>query len=259
MLRLALVSVVFFAACSPSTPDAAGVDASSGTTGSGSGNGGSGKGGSGSGSGGGGIPATITISGQAIVQGQSSSSPQAGVAIAVYATGNDSTALATATTDSSGNYSLQLPTHGQPVDGYIKATMSGLVDTYVYPPAPMSADSSNATASMVSTDDYSGLVGIEGADSSNGMIILDVLDASLAPVSGAKVSSNPASGKSAYMNSSGQPFSSSSTYTDGLAFLFDVPTSGAVTVSASKSGMTFASHAVTARGGALTTTVVVAQ
>jgi hypothetical protein len=207
----------------------------------------------------GGIPDTITISGQAIVQDQTTETPQSGVAIAVYANGDDTTALATATTDGSGNYSVTLTTNGQAIDGYIKATKSGLVDTYVYPPAPMASDSSTAAASMISTSNYSELVGIEGASTSKGMIILDVLDSTLSPVQGVTVASTPASGKTYYMNSSDEPFSTSSTYSDGLAFLFDVSTSGTVMVGATKSGMTFGSHAVTARGNALTTTVVIAQ
>ena len=86
-----------------------------------------------------------------------------------------------------------------------------------------------------------------------------MLDGTLNPVSGATVATSPASGKSFYMNSSDEPFSTSSTYTDGLAFLFNVPITGAVSVAATKSGSTFTTHAVTARAGTLTTTVVIAQ
>jgi len=207
----------------------------------------------------GGVPDTITIAGQAITQDQTTATPQPNVSIGIYANGNDATPLATATTDAQGNYSMSVPTHGQAIDGYIKATGTGLVDTYVYPPTPMSTDTSTATASMISTDNYNSLTGIENASTSKGLIILDVLDASLQPVSGAKVSTSPSSGSTAYMNSSGEPFSSSSTYTDGLAFVFNVPTSGTVMVSASKSGATFTSHAVTARAGKLTTTLVIEQ
>jgi len=260
-MTIRLVLAFALVACSGSNPTGTGVessDAGNGNTGGG-GTTPPGGGGSGSSTTGGGIPDTITISGQAIVQDQTTETPQSGVAIGVYATGDDSTALATATTDGSGNYSVTLTTNGAAIDGYIKATKSGLVDTYVYPPAPMQSDSSTAVASMISTSNYSELVGIEGASSNDGMIILDVLDASLAPISGATVATSPSSGKAFYMNSSDEPFSTSSTYTDGLAFLFNVPTSGAVTLDATKSGSTFTSHAVTARAGKLTTTVVIAQ
>jgi hypothetical protein len=54
---------------------------------------------------GGGVPDSITIAGQAIVQDQTTATPQSDVAIGIYATGNDTTPLATAMTDASGNYS----------------------------------------------------------------------------------------------------------------------------------------------------------
>jgi hypothetical protein len=257
--RLVLALVVV--GCSGQAPTGTGgtesPDAGSVNTGGGGSN--TGGGGTGSNPSSGGIPDTITISGQAIVQDQTTETPQSGVAISVYATGDDTTALATATTDGSGNYSVTLTTNGQAIDGYIKATKSGLMDTYVYPPAPMQSDSSTATASMISSSNYSELVGIEGGSTSKGMIILDVLDSTLSPVSGVTVTTSPASGKTYYMNSSDEPFSTSSTYTDGLAFMFNVPTTGTVTLAASKSGMTFTTHAVTAPANALTTTVVIAE
>ena len=216
--------------------------------------------GSGSDGSGSSFPAMITISGSAIQQTQTNEVPEPGVAIAAYASSAETTALGTTTTDGSGNYSLTLPTHGAPIDGFLKGSKSGLVDTYVYPPVPMAMDATNAVVSVITTGNYSGLLSIESASSSNGMIILVVLDATGAnPIQGATVSTSPASGKVRYMDGSMQPFGTSSTNTDGLAFLFDVPPGSSVMVSASKSGMTFKSHALKARAGALPTTIVQAQ
>jgi hypothetical protein len=205
------------------------------------------------------VPAMITISGQALQQDQSGETPVAGVAISAFASSNESAPLASTTTDASGNYTLMIATQGQPIDGYIKATMSGLVDTYVYPPVPMAKDQTNAVASMITTSNYNALVGFEGASASNGMIILVVLDSSAAnTIMGATVATSPTSGKVRYMDGNMQPFATASTNTDGLAFLFDVPP-GSVSVSANKSGMSFASHGIKARAGALTTTIVQAH
>lgn len=216
--------------------------------------------GPGSGSDGSSFPATITISGSAIQQTQSGETPEPGVTINAFLSSNDSSPIATATTDGSGNYSMTLTTHGAAIDGYFKATKSGLVDTYVYPPVPMAKDESNAVASVITTANYNGLQGIEGTSASNGMIILVVLDSSATnPISGATVQTTPAAGTVRYMDSSMQPFGTTATNTDGLAFLFDVPPSGTVSVAASKSGMTFMSHSLKARAGALTTTIVQAQ
>jgi hypothetical protein len=259
MTRLLLTFALV--ACSPSSPAATSPDASASGGGSNTGGGGgsnTGSDGSGSGSNTGGVPATIKISGQALVQDQTTTSPQVGAAIAIYATSDDSTPLGTATTDSGGNYSITLTTNGAAIDGYIKATKSGLVDTYVYPPTPMATDSSDATASMVSTSNYSELLGIEGASTSKGFIILIAMDSALSPLQGATVTTSPSTGTVTYMNSSDEPFSTSSTYTDGLAFLFDVPV-GDVSVAASKTGSTFTSHTVSAHANSLTTTVVLAQ
>ena len=83
---------------------------------------------------------------------------------------------------------------------------------------------------------------------------LAVVDGQGNPVQGATVSSTPAAGSYHYTDSGGLPSSSAtSTSADGVAFLFNVP-SGAITVSAAKSGMTFKSHVVTARADKMTTT-----
>ena len=200
----------------------------------------------------------VTISGTTVVQDTTSTTPEAGVAVAAYAVGS-TTPLGMTTSDAQGMYSLTVPTSGQPIDGYLKATKSGMVDSYVYPPAPIAADTTGATATLVSSSNFSELLSLEGASSNAGTIILIVLDATSNPVQGATVKSSPAASKTTYMGSNGEPFSTSSTYSDGLAFLFGVPTGTDVTVSATKSGSTFASHAVQTYAGALTTTLVLAQ
>ena len=209
---------------------------------------------------GGGIPATIRISGTAAEQGQSSATPLEGVAIAAFRAGDDTTPVATATTDSSGAFSLTISTNGAPVDGYLKATKSGEVDAYVYPPIAMTADYGMATVGMVSSSNFNLLRQFEGAQSGKGVVVLVVLDATATnAIQGADATSSPSAGKTVYMDNNGQPFATGSTNTDGLAFLFNVSPSAPVTVGATKSGMTFRSHALTARADAMTTTMVLAQ
>jgi hypothetical protein len=89
-----------------------------------------------------------------------------------------------------------------------------------------------------------------------GLIGLAVLDANGMPVAGATISSSPAAGAYRYTGSNGYPSGSATTTSaDGVAFMFSVP-SGPITVSASKSGMTFHSHVVEARGDKFTTTAI---
>jgi len=204
----------------------------------------------------GGIPDTITISGTAVEQTQTASTPLAGVAISGYTVSDDNTAIATATTDAQGNYSLSVPTHGAPVDGYLKATKSGEVDTYLYPPAPMTADFPMAPVNMVSTSNYSTLRSFIGGTAGKGLVIALVVDAGGQPVAGATVSSSPASAKYVYMDANGNPFSTTATAADGISFMIDTPPTGTVTVSAAKSGATFKSHDIKARADKLTTTLI---
>src|SRR3954470_13449395 len=86
----------------------------------------------------------IKISGTAKLQGVGTSTELAGVVVAAYANSDESTAVAMATTDAHGNYTLMVPA-GVPLDGFLKATKvkdgnTTYVDTYLYPQAPLSAD-----------------------------------------------------------------------------------------------------------------------
>lgn len=207
-----------------------------------------------------GIPATIRISGTAAEQGQSAATPLAGVAISAFRAGDDTTPVATATTDASGAYALSIPTNGAPVEGYLKATKSGEVDAYVYPPIAMTADYASATVGMVSTSNFNLLRQFEGAQNGKGVIVLVVLDATATnAIQGATASSSPAAGKTMYMDNSGQPFATGSTNSDGLAFLFNVQPGADITVGATKGGTSFTSHVVQARPDAMTTTMVLSQ
>ncbi len=252
MLSLSFL-VVSMMACASDAPPGMGGGGGGGTTGGGGGGGGGSGGGGGGGSGGSGSSTgKITLSGQTSEQGQSGASALGAVQVAAYTVGNDSTPVAMTTSDASGNYSLTIS--DATFDGYLKATKSGYTDTYVYPAEPWSADATVAP-SMLSSSTFSLLLTFSGADSSKGMIIANITDAAGNPVSGAKISSSPASTYE-YSDGSGAPTSSSTgTSSDGVAFFLNVPV-GDVTLSATKSGATFMSHVVTARANALTTTVI---
>jgi hypothetical protein len=87
-----------------------------------------------------------------------------------------------------------------------------------------------------------------------GAIAAEVEDGSGAFVAGATVSSNPAANKYCYNASNFPSKNATATDTDGLGYMFNV--TGNATVSASKSGLTFQSHPLKARAGALTTTLI---
>ncbi len=202
------------------------------------------------------VPAMITISGDATAQ---STNPMKlpNVTVGAYQKGNDATPVATATTDSTGKYSIVVTTNGQPLDGYLKATLGGYLDTYLYPPAPVVADFASASINMISSNTLdllaNTLCGANQVDT-NGVIAVLVVDGMENPAAGAMVTSDPTSNKICY-NGGGFPNRNSTmTDTDGIAYVFNV--TGQVTVGATKSGSTFTSHAVNARAGTFTTTVI---
>ncbi len=219
-------------------------------------------GGGGGDDGGGGIDApiaaqTITITGTASEVGISGSTPVEGVVVAAFANNAETTPVAMATTDAAGNYSLVISTNGVALDGFVKATKAGLVDTYLYPPTVLTADFAGASINMVapSTFDLVSTVCQGQQDAANGTIAVLVRDAATMPVGAAMISSTPSATKYCYNNPNGQPDGAQTeTQPDGIGFMFNV--TGQVSVTATKSGTTFKSHTVNARAGALTTTLV---
>ena len=97
-------------------------------------------------------PAMITISGTATSRSLSGTTPVSGAMVGAFK--SDDTMVAMTTTDASGNYSLTVPTGGVALDGYVKASMSGYLDTYLYAPAPLTADFSMASINMLTPDNF---------------------------------------------------------------------------------------------------------
>lgn len=204
-------------------------------------------------------PGTVRLSGQASETGFSGTSPVDGVAVAAFAKGNETTPLATGTTDGDGNYSLTITYDGDSFDGYVKATKSGYVDLYEYPTHALTTDDDSASFNMISPGNMGQLSNIANGDqqSTKGLIGLMVADAQGNPVAGATVTSTPAAGAYRYMGGGGFPSSSAtSTADDGVAFMFNVPPDAEIQVTATKTGMTFATHTVKARAGAFTSTAI---
>ncbi len=204
------------------------------------------------------VPTMVTVSGTATVRAASGSSPADGVLIQAFANSDESTVVASAMTATNGTYSLVITSTGAPLDGFLKATKSGLMDTYLYPPAPLDADFAGASVNMISPGTFDTLANTlcrANQESAKGTIVLLVNDATAMPVAGATVASSPAGTKTCYDGNLGLPSQNATmTAASGLGYMFNV--TGSATVSATKSGTTFLSHAVVARAGAFTTTLV---
>ncbi len=206
------------------------------------------------------VSTNITISGVASEIGIGGRTPRAGVAVTVFKVSDDSM-IATTTTDAQGAFSLTAPSNGSPVNGYLMATKTGLKDTYLYPPGPLSMDYAGVTVLMLTPQTQMQANSIGGAsapDTTKGWIGVLVVDGQLAtstPSMGAKLTASPM-GEIHYNSSSGLPQAQAmSTATDGIGYVMNVP-AGEVTVGATKTGTTFKSHAIKARADKITLTLV---
>lgn len=207
------------------------------------------------------VPAHIMVGGTAKSVGASGTTPLAGVAIAAYQNADEATVVASATTDQSGNYTLDITTNGKALDGYIKATISGYLDVYLYAPAPLVADYPSASMNLITEQTLELLSGSfcnHAITNAMGVVGLEAVDGAGAVVAGAAFAGTPAPAAYCYNGASGLPDRNATvTAADGVGYMLNV--SGSVTVTATKSGVTFGSHVINVRVGSLTTTQVAGQ
>src|SRR5687768_761255 len=71
----------------------------------------------------------VTVSGTATERDAQGGGVLAGVIIEAYRNANEGTPIAMTTTDGFGKYSLTIQTNGESIDGYLKATKTGLLTT----------------------------------------------------------------------------------------------------------------------------------
>jgi hypothetical protein len=204
---------------------------------------------------------TIIVSGQATRQGLGAATAEPGVLVNAYRRNDETTPIATATTDANGNFSLTIPTGGVAIDGFLKATKTSLMDTYLYPPYPLTTDFAMAKTIMITPQNFQFLSTLAQGNqmTGEGFVGMLITDAAKMPVLGAKAGCTPAptAVRVRYNSSGGTPSSTATTTAaDGVAFIFNAPV-GEDTVSATKTGSTFTSHPVTVRADVLTTTIVV--
>ena len=199
----------------------------------------------------------ITLSGTAQAVSAGGTDPAPGVLIEAFRNSDEGTVVVSATTDAQGNYTLTVETGGVALDGFLKATKAGLLDTYLYPDKPLGEDFDGASINMVSKqtlDALSGLLCNANQEDTKGVIAALVFDAAQVEVAGATITSSPAPSNVCYNGNNGLPSgSATATSADGVGYMFNV--TGKATVSTTVPGATYPSHEVTARAGALTTTL----
>ena len=180
-----------------------------------------------------------------------------GAIVAAFRVSDTTTALATDTSDTPGFYSVNITTGGTPVNGFLKVTHSGQLDTYAYPARPLRENLTTNVLMPTSAEIgfLGGLVGVTQSGT-NGFIGVVVKDCLGNTVSGATVTTSPA-GTVKYNAGTTPSGSATSTASDGVAYVFNVPV-GDVTVMATARGYTLRQHVVRARAssGAVTLTEI---
>ena len=211
-------------------------------------------------------PSSVQVTGESVTIDLSGESLLPGVDVAAYRSGFADplvTTVSSQQTNTSGQFGLTIDTSGTAVDGYLLGTYPGYLDTYLSPPAPISATLANAALLLVTSTTLTELgdvaLGSGGAtlDKSKGVIGIVILDGAGAGVPGAVVTTEPA-GLIRYNGTSGFPDpSTTATATDGAAYAINVDP-GCVTVSVTVSGVTYPSTQVRVfpASGSITTTAL---
>lgn len=183
-------------------------------------------------------PASISVSG--VVQGFTASPIDSAVVLAFR--NGTVTPVDSTMTDSQGKFTLNASTGGTPLDGYVKASKAGLIDTYAFPSAPLPGNAS-ITMTMVTSAQFSFLASGDGVTpvAGKGALAIRPVDCTETVVPTATVSTSP----------------SASLYADGSGdfFAFNLAP-GSVQVNAQYQAHVFHSHSVTAIADAVTITII---
>lgn len=250
------LGVVAIAACGSSKSNNT-ADAKKGDSGSGS-DSGSGKD----------APAgtTITIAGttDSIGGGGGNATPVGSVTLTPYTASGGSAGSAVTSDATTGTFTLTVDSG---FEGYIEATATGYLDTYVWPPASLSANVTGATVQLITQANVTmGMYGNCGVtqDNTEGIILLKVVTgAGDTPVTGATVTATPAGATSQKIcyttkNGANEKPTAADTATDasGVVLVLNAAT-GWNALTATATGDTFTSTSLYPVAATLTTTLVV--
>jgi hypothetical protein len=189
-------------------------------------------------------PATIDVSGsvQELTQSGATAVADADVEVIARADGEviDSTTSAT-----NGAFAfVDLDTDEVPLDVYGRFSKAGLRDSYFFPPLPLSEDNDQVVG-LMATADFTNLIFYQLANvtpmAGKGTGFGLILDCDGAPITGATVTTTPAS-TIRYVSFAGMfpQFGTTSTYEDGIFLLLNMDADAGgeeITINASYKGM----------------------
>lgn len=183
-------------------------------------------------------PQLITISGTCIAG--LNNNPVAGASVSGFLRGG-TTALVTVTSDANGNFAAQVPTNGNALDGFIRASAPpsvGYLPTELWPRHPFDADTT-VRIQFLSQTDLSQLYSIGAAnyDSTQGTVIAQIVDCNGQPVAGATLVLNIGSANTRieYADSNGLPSTNlMATTANGIVYVFSISGSGIFSASSTQ-------------------------
>lgn len=151
------------------------------------------------------------------------------------------TPIFTSTSDATGAFTHDQGTGNVPRNAYLKATLNGYIDTYLYPGVPIVHDYS-ASVQLLTQSDVMTLaqVSMVTIDPMKGNLLVAVVDCNGMPLSGATITTTPA-GTVRYFVDGTPNTMAVATDMSGIAFVANV-TAGNTTLAATVSGMTLRSH-----------------
>ncbi len=163
--------------------------------------------------------------------------------------------------DFTGTFSLVDPTNSAtPLDAYIKATVSGHVDTYIFPGTALSENIDNAPLLMLSNSVFGFLPTFSGvpAIAGTGTFTTAVVDCNNDPIAGAVLTISPDMGTVQYGDASGLPNTAGGTETlaAGVVYIFNVPP-GEYTISVDVGGTAMRSNTVKSFANGVSTIQIV--
>src|SRR5262245_44760042 len=168
-------------------------------------------------------PALIPVDGQ-ILGNALNPGPISNAIVTAFRVGM-AESLAVDTSNTPGFYAVSISTGGTPVNGYLRATHSGQVDTYAYPSRPLAGPlTTNVLMPTQNELDFLAVAVGVTQSASNGFIGVVVKNCNGDEVEGATVSITPAGTSTVRYNAAGAPSQTAvSTSTDGVAYVFNVP------------------------------------
>jgi hypothetical protein len=162
----------------------------------------------------------------------------------------------TVNSDAAGAFTHDQGTGGAPINGFLKVSLNGFLDSYFYPATPVAHDL-HVQVELFSSMDIMTLGNIAQVtiDPTKAQLLVSVTDCNGLPLPGATITTVPAGTIRYFVGNMPSPTATATDAVTGAALIANAPPSN-TTVNATVSGMTLRSHNFDTVAGALTQTEI---